>query len=873
MSLRTWFERLSPAWRRAQEQDMQEELDALAAIAGRAELGNLTLAAENARAAWGWRRIEELWADTRYGIRVLVQQPSFTLVALVSLALGIGANAAIFSLTDAVLWRALPVHEPARLVQFNGGNSVCYLAYSRYAEQAGRVMESVFGDSGTFTLPLDVGGGPRKGGVYLVTGNYFSSLGIKALLGRAISPEDDRRGTPQPAAMLSYRYWQNAFGGDPAVVGRPIRIANGRFTVVGVAPAEFLSLSVGEGPDVWLPVSAQPVVLPGSVWQDHSNNNFLTTWGRLLPGVSRAQAETALTPTASQIDLERNGPREGKQLHEERPGLEDAQRGSSPLRQFDKPLRVVFWMVSMVLLLACVNVMSLEFARADERRRELTVRLAIGAGRGRIVRQLLTESVILALCSGAAGLALCRPIATALSSIITLWGNTQPVQLDLGIHREVLLFVLGVSVAAALVSGVLPALHATRGDVQPGLQQAGRTGTSSPKRKLLARSAACLQVALSLVLVTGTCLFAYSLHQARTFDTGVNRRSLLVLDVDPAQAGYRESDTVALNGRLRERLLGVPGVESATYSQNGIYAGRDFDTRIDVEGPHNTAKSNRFARYDHVGPRFFSTLGAHLVAGRDFDEHDDAAAPKVAIVSQEFVRRVFDGGYAIGRTLLVTDASGRYTAFRIVGVVQDVRNDIRRKKFLFYLCQQQTGTQAFSTRFLVRTRLAPENVIPGLRAVVRAENSALRIDQIDSADDLLDATLSSERLLATLAWGFGALALILATAGIYGLLAYDVTRRTSEIGIRMAIGARQSDILSLVLRQVGLVCGLGLAAGAAVALGMADLVQGLVFGLKSGDPRLEVSAAGVLLVAALCAAAIPARRAARMDPMVALRHD
>ena len=851
---------------------MQEELESVAAMADRHELGNLTLAAENARAAWGWRWLEGLIADTRYALRVLMRQPSFTLVALVSLALGIGANAAIYSLMDTVLWRDLPVRSPEQLVRFNQGSSVCYLAFARYTEQGGRAMESVFGESGGFTLPMDAGGGPQKGSLYLVTGNYFQALGVPALLGRTLSVEDDRRSAPQPVAMLSYRYWQRAFGGDPAVAGRSLRIGNARFTAVGVAPAEFLSLSVGEAPDVWLPLSAQPGIFPGSVWEDHTNNNFLVVWGRLRPGVTWQQADAALTPTAKQIDLERNGPPQGKQVREEKPGLEIAAKGSSPLRQFDKPLHVIFWMVAMVLLLACINVMSLEFARADERRRELTVRLAIGAGRARIVRQLLTESVLLALASGAAGLALCRPIAAGLLSIITLWGN-QPVQVDLAIHTDVLLFVLGVSVAAALISGVLPSLHATRGDVQPGLQQGSGALTASPLRRVVARSVASVQVALSLVLVAGTCLFAYSLHQARAFDAGINRHRLLVLDVDPAQAGYREADTLALNERLRERLRAVPGVESVSYSQNGIYAGRNYNTNIDVDGPHSTRKSDRNATYDMVGPGFFTTVGAHILAGRDFNPQDDAAGPKVAIVSQEFVRRVLLGGYAVGRTLYATDSSRRAIPYRIVGVASDIRRDIRRKQLLFYLCQPQTGVQAFSTRFLARTRLAPLSLISGLRAAVRAENSALRIDQIDSADDLLDATLSSERLLAALAWGFGALALLLAAVGIYGLLAYDVARRTSEIGIRMAIGARRGDILALVLRQVALVCCIGLALGTAAALGMAHLVRGMVFGLESGDPRVEASAALVLLAVALCAAAIPARRAARMDPMKALRHE
>jgi predicted permease len=853
---------------------MQEELDALTALAGRGELGNLTLAAENARATWAWHWLETLLADTRYAARVLRRQASFTLVALVSLALGIGANAAIFSLMDALLWRDLPVREPARLVQFNGGGSVCYLAWQRYSENGGRVMDAVFAEMGASPLPLDSGAGPQKGTVDLVTGNYFEALGVSALAGRMLSVEDDSRTDPQPVAVLSYSYWQRAFAADQSVVGRSLRAGKGRFTVIGVAPPEFRGLTVGEAPDVWLPVHTQPSVFPGSIWVDQTHNNFLTVWGRLQPGVSRPQAEAALTPTAIQIDLERNGTpateADRKRQQDNRPNLEGAEKGASLLGGFSKPLRIIFAMVAMVLLLACVNVMSLQFARADERRRELTVRLAIGAGRGRIVRQLLTESALIALASGALGLALCRPIAAGLVSFITLWGN-RPAQVDLEIHSGVLLFVLGVSLAAALISGVLPALHATRGDVQPGLQQTSRAATAAPLRKLLSRSVACLQVALSLVLVAGTCVFAFSLHQARSFDAGVNRKQLLMVDVDPAPAGYREAQMVDLNLRLRTRLSAVAGVETVSYSQNGIYAGRNYNTRIDVDGPHSTNKRDSNATYDHVGPRFFTAVGAHIVAGRDFDERDDASAPKVAIVSQEFVRRVLLGGNAIDRTLYASDSHRKMIPYRIVGVVHDIRNDIRRKQLLFYLCQPQTGTQAFSTRFLVRTRLPLTAVVSGLRAAVSEENSALRIEQVDSADDLLDATLSSERLLATLAWGFGALALILSAVGIYGLLAYDVTRRTAEIGIRMAIGARKADILALVLRNVAWVCAIGVATGAAAASALARLVQGMVFGLQSGDPRWEAAAALVLVLVALCAAAIPARRAAQLDPMTALR--
>jgi predicted permease len=468
---------LIPRFRRAEERDMQEEMEALAGIAGRRELGNLTLAAENARAVWGWTWLESTLADIRYAIRTLRRQPSFTAVAVISLALGIGANAAIFSLMDALLWRDLPVREPEQLATFNG-NSQSYLAYKRYAEHAGPVMEGVIAVF-PWTRRLDTGGGPSPGAVQWVTGNFFEILGVPAESGRAITPQDDQRSSPAAVAVISHRYWQNAYGGQP-VLGATIRVEKAPFTIVGVAPPEFFGVMVGSVPDVWLPLSTLASVVPGPNWLDQPSTNFLTIMGRLRPGVTLPQASAALTPVAIQIDIERNGPpaseSQRRELMNSKLNLESAAKGLSFIGdRFSKPLRVVFCMVATGLLLACVNVMSLEFARVDERRKELTVRTAIGAGRWRIGRQLLTESLLVALMSGLAGIVIRKPIVESLLRF--LGPSNHPPRVSLGLDSAVLWFVLGISVAAALISGVLPAMRATAGAVLTGLQQGSRAAT------------------------------------------------------------------------------------------------------------------------------------------------------------------------------------------------------------------------------------------------------------------------------------------------------------------------------------------------------------------------------------------------------------
>jgi predicted permease len=833
--MRRW-KYLLPGRRRREEDEMRAEFEALQQIAPARELGNLTLAAENARAMWGWAWLESFAADVRYAFRMLAKRPSFTAVAVLSLGLGIGANAAIYSLIDRVLWRQLPVVEPDRLVTAIEAFSM--YSYTRLRELSGELLE----DS-ALTTRIDRDVDDRPGRVDLVTGNYFQLLGVAAAEGRVLTPSDER------AAVLSHRYWQAALGGEP-VLGRTIRVNKVPLTIVGVAPPEFFGVAIGDAPDLWLPVSNQPSIMPGRNWLADRHMFFARIVARLRPGVTRERAAAALTPMVVRIDLERlpvDVPADlRKRIEAQKVELLPLASGLSSLRErFSRPLRVLFAMVAMGLLLACVNVMGLQLARAGERQRELGVRLAIGAGRWRIVRQLLTESLALAVLGGALGLAICRPAAMAL---ISLFGPS--VRLNLEIGWGVLLFVLGISTASAMVSGLLPALRATKGTFSLRGATAGRTQ----------RLAAAGQLGIAVVLLSGAVLFAFNLYRLTTFDTGINRRGLVELNVDFAEGGYAPDKVAGASLRLLERLRGLPGVTAASFSGMGIYSRAGWNP-----GAATDAVSSGQAWFDLVGPGYFRTLGTRILAGRDFEDRDNQTAEKVAVVSESFARHFFPDGNAVGRRVYL----GREReTLRVIGVVADIRYNLRNQpRRMCYMPRAQRQDGLFPTRFYLRGGVGAGE----LRAAVRAENPAVRVIYTGTADALLNRTIDLDRVIAALAGAFGVLALTLAAVGVYGMLAYGVARRTAEIGIRMAVGATRGDVVAMVLREAALVGAAGIAVGLGAAVGLGRLVEGLVFELRPGDPRVLGGAAVLLALVALAAALGPARRASRMDPMRALR--
>lgn len=583
----TWWTRLLyllPWKRSAEDRELDEELQSIvnlaaddlgSPIAAHRALGNLTLAKEDARAVSKWRWLESVLADIRYAFRVLRREPSFTAIAVITLGLCIGANAAIFSLIDAVLLRTLPVRQPGQLVQLQS-STASYFAWQQFSARSGEWMTGILATT-IEIRDVDLGGGPFRASVDLVTGNYFDLLGVAAAHGRTITPEDDRRANPAPVVVLSQRFWRRYFASDVSVLGRTIRIQGQPLSVIGVAPAEFFGIEVGQSPDLWMPLSLQPAVFPNQNWLDSPNTNFLDFIGRLRPGINAQAASDALTPVMMDINVSRLGtnikPINIEHFKQQRLRLLSLERGISILRdRFSEPLKMVFGMVGVGLLLGCLNLMSLQLARARERRRELSIRLAIGAGRARILRQLLTESLVLTILGASFGLLLSGPAANALLAMITFRGG--PVVISHGINGSVLGFVCLIAVSAALISGLLPALRALRGPLLPSLQARGRSGIAGRERRRLGRSLACVQLGLSLFLAAAACLFSFSLQKLVRYDIGLNRSNLVVLDMNTTEAGYDLNRGQIIVARIVERLNSLLGVRAVTYSQNGFFAGR-----------------------------------------------------------------------------------------------------------------------------------------------------------------------------------------------------------------------------------------------------------------------------------------------------------
>lgn len=680
-------------WKRSEEdRELDAELQSIVDVAAddlgspdaaHRALGNLTLAKENARAVSKWTWLESVLADIQYAFRVLRRERSFTTIAVITLGLCIGANAAIFSLIDAVLLRMLPVREPDQLVQLESSTR-SYFAWQEFSARSSEWMTGILATT-LYNRDVDVGGGPFRASVELVTGNYFDLLGVPAARGRLIMPEDDRLENPAPVAVLSHQFWKRHFAPDVSALGRTVRVQGVSLTVVGIAPPEFFGVEVGQAPDLWIPLSLQPSVFPNRNLLDSPNNNFLSLIGRIRPGVNERVAAEALTPVMIDINVTRLGSDARRdwleRIKKERMRVTSVERGISLLRdRFSEPLRLVFGMVGIGLLLGCFNLMSLQLARARERRRELGIRLAIGAGRARVLRQLLTESLVITIAGATLGLLLCKPVANALLAMITLrrFGLIQgaPVLIDAGVNSSVLWFVCAIAVAAALISGLVPALRAMQGPLLPALQSGGRLTGAGRERKRLGRSLACLQLGLSLFLAAAACLFSFSLHKLLRYDIGLDRSSLVVLDMDTTEAGYSVARGQIMVGRIVERLRSLPGVKAVTYSSNGFFIGRNSSYEVYVDGFQPVEDSDRYAWFDRVGPRYFATIGATLVAGRDVTEADFIGGRRVAVVSESFARHFFQGRNPFERSVYVGEEK---VAWEVVGVVRDMRVDTVRE--------------------------------------------------------------------------------------------------------------------------------------------------------------------------------------------------
>jgi predicted permease len=824
-----------------------------------------------------------LFKDIRYAIRSLLKRPGFTAVVVLLLALGIGANTAIFSLLDAVLLRMLPVQHAEQLVEVSRTSAqglatgFSYPAFQQFRDR-NRVFSEMLAVSKTPLRTTDDSSGEAANGQY-VSGNYFSLLGVRVQTGRPLVPEDDQvsNGGGAPVAVISYRFWQRRFGGDSSVVGKPIAVEGKPFAIVGVTPPEFFGLQVGSAPDFWIPIATEPLLRPKS-WLGLGNYNWLSVVGRLKPGVSSDRARADLDLIFTQVLTESSSGSENE--HDRREFLSQkiqvtsASNGLSRLRQqFSKPLLILMVVVALVLLIACANIANLLLARATSRRREFAVRLALGASRYRLIRQLLTESLLLSFLGGLAGLLLAF---WGSSFLVHLMSSSQtPIELELGPNLSVLAFAAMASLLTNVVFGVVPALRATRINVNDALKENSLSVSGSRSGAVLGKALVVSQVALSLVLVIGAGLFVRSLRNLKTLDAGFDRDNVLLAGVNPGKAGYEDTALANFYRRVLEQTRQIPGVQSSSFSMLTPISGGGVDYPASVEGHAAQPNEDPTVYVNSVSPKYFETLGTPLLLGRDFSEQDGANMPRVAVINETMMNYYFRGTDPIGRR--VTLGSGQ--PMTIIGVVKDAKYMSLREsahRTVYKNCMQDEKIMG-SLTLEVRTIGNPERVVNALRKEVDALASNVPLTGLHTLAGQVDQSLIQERMMATLSGFFGLLALLLACVGLYGVMSHNVARRTREIGIRMALGAQRADMIRMVLRESLVLVALGIAIGMPIALAATRLaasqISGLLFGLSATDARTIGLAMFLLTGITMLAACLPARRATKVDPLVALRYE
>lgn len=850
--------------------------------------GNVSSLRERSHIAWGWSWFENLVQDTGYGIRWMLRSPGVTLVALLSLALGIGANTAIFTLLNAILMRPLPVEHPSQLVLLGDGldggisdgfpNTGLY-SYPFFRQI--RARNDVFSDmAAAFSFIDNVHGTVQGRGeaepmkIQLVSGSYFPLLGIQAAAGRTLQEDDDRIEGQSPVAMVSYAWWKTGLAADPAVIGKRLTIGSTAFTIVGVTPPPFFGTRVGELPDLWIPLSMEKHIPPGLDGYNDGMSESLNLIGRLKPGVSREQAESNVNVLFQQILRSiPNAPLNAgtiAKLNKAHVELTPIPGGiASRIRWFfQTPLEVLMAVVGLVLLIACANIANLMLARASARSRELAVRQALGAGRSRLIRQLLTESLVLALLGGGLGLGFAVLASRLLVRMASSADNAFQVNISLSV--PVLLFTLALTLATAILFGTIPAWHATRVDVSVALA-AGRTQSGTASKGPLAKILVILQVALSLVLVAGAGIFLRSLINLVSVDTGFQRDNVIRMRVDASSAGYKEDARLAgVYRQIEDRVKAIPGVRAASFSIFTFNEGT-WNNDIWVQG-YAAGHREIDVLHNDVGNDYFRAMGIPLIAGRTFGPQDTATSPRVAVIGETMARKLFPRGSPIGRHYGYQKAENA-GSFEVIGVVKDVKYYSLDEPQACGDYLPYSQNVRYLNEFEVRYTGDSAAVITAIRRTVGGIDANLHLSDVGTLNQKIDDSLTNRRLVAQLSIFFGLLAVFLAAIGIYGLMSYLVSRRTSEIGVRMALGAERPQVLWLVMREILLLAAIGLAIGIPLALAGGRLVSNSLYGLKGTDIVSLGAAVAVLLAMAALAGYLPARRASRIDPMIALRHE
>jgi len=902
-ALRDFLYRLTAIFRRKQlDREMAEEMrfhlnqrtadfaaDGLASeearFAAQRKFGNAGLLQEQSRDARGFMWLDQFQQDLRYGLRQLRRNPAFTAVVVVSLALGIGANTALFSLVDEVLLRPLSVKNPHELFILrwsslpdglytsrdgrsttdptNGrttSTSLSYFIFERLRDRPGPFSEVfAFAEIQQLNVGLDHNAEIARG--QLATGGYFPGLGLSAVRGRLFDASDDRPGAA-PVAVLSWGYWQRHFGGADSAVGQVIQVNGVAVTVVGVTPRDFNgTLQIDSSPDLTLPMALTPQVSGGRSPLTENTFWWLQIMGRLRPGITPAAAQAELEPAF--IQAARDGWLTGK-TGQSLAGHADpklilesgAQGQTEGRRDYAESLHLLMGIVGFVLVIACMNVANLLLARGSQRAREIGVRLSLGASRARLIRQLLLESLLLSVLGGCLGL------------LVAWWGRSALLQLRpvgsagaLELNFTILGFTLGICLLTGLAFGLVPAWQATRLDLNSAL----KSGSGAAGRFGLRRVLMIAQVALSVVLLVGAGLFLRTLHNLRSADTGFNRENVLLFRVDATLSGYRGAAIATLFDRLLDRFARVPGVQSAAFSRHPLLSGSRRSAPVTVPGSATTPP-NPGTNVQLVSPSFFATMQIPLLLGRNFDDRDNDTSPRVLVVNEAFVKKFLPGEQPLGRTVRM-----REKTFEIVGVVRDARYYSLRDDMpvtIYQAFRQEVSGQA---NFAVRTIGSPETVAASIRSAVREVDDNLPLFDLRTQEEQVTQLVAQERTFALLSAFFGALALVLTCVGLYGLLAHQVTARTREIGIRMALGAQLRAVVGLVLTEGLCLAVIGVILGFGAATGLAGFTARLLYGVPATDLATLAAVAATLLTVALVASLIPARRAAKVDPMVALR--
>ena len=833
--------------------------------------------------------------DLRHAVRILTAKPGFTAVAVLSLALGIGANTAIFSLVNSVLMSTLPVRNPQEIVMLtdpltsgvsigmeDGDRSlVTYAEFLDLQAQNSTLASLMASQSSLQRIDARVAGGVREElRTRMVSASYFRTLGVPPLLGRTFDAMKEPAPGSVPYAVISHDFWQRRFGGHDDALGKTISLGDGVLSVIGVMPPAFFGETVGERPDAWIPLAMQPTVLPGRDWLHDQPGNvekimWLHLFGRLRPDIrlARAQADANVifqrNLAAYYGSLSDAGER--KRFMDQRLRLNPAATGASSLRgDFSEPLFVLLGAAGLVLLIACSNLGNLLLARTTARTREMAVRLALGASRGRLIRQLLTESLCLAIVGGLAGLGVAALLRDGLLRLVSDEAIALPSALDV----SVLAFVFGLTIVAGLLLGLLPAFRITKTPAATGLREEGRTIAGSAAWLRVGKAVVIGQLALSLPLLIGAGLLVRTLVNLQRVDVGYPKDNLMTVRLDGQAAGYDPARQAAAFESLLARIRTIPGVRAATFSNNGLFQGSDNGDSILVEGYTPKGDNDRGSRYDQVGPGYFSTLGVPVLLGREITVDDREGGRTVCVINETFAKRFFAGRSPLGLHVTQEYADQRHT-YEVVGVVRDSRQNRLRAEIehRLYVPATQPAAAISGVSFIIRPHGEASNVVADVRRVIQQAEPKMPIGRVRTVTDAIDERIVQDRLLARLSIAFGIVAALLAAMGLYGVLSYGVARRTSEIGIRKALGAQQGALMTMIVRETGWLLLVGVVAGAALSVATIRLIASRLYGLSANDPATLIVATAALALVALVATVMPAYRASRVDPLVALRYE